>query len=46
MKVFDNLDEIPSSPRQQTTVWAITTRDGIILIDSGEQGRTDAEICQ
>src|SRR5215218_8587139 len=25
MKVFDNLYEIPSSTRQQTTVWAITT---------------------
>src|SRR5689334_11423392 len=33
MKVFDNLYAIPSSTRQQTTVWAITTRDGIILID-------------
>ena len=44
MKVFDNLYAIPSSTRQQTTVWAITTRDGIILIDSGEQGRTDAVI--
>ena len=38
MKVFDNLYEIPSSTRQQTTVWAITTRDGIILIDSGDRG--------
>jgi len=44
MKVFDNLYEIPSSPRQQTTVWAITTRDGIILIDSGEMGTTDAVV--
>ena len=42
MKVFDNLYEIPSSTHQQTTVWAITTRDGIILIDSGEMGTTDA----
>jgi metallo-beta-lactamase class B len=41
-KVFDNLYAIPSSPRQQTIVWAISTRDGIILIDSGEQGRTEA----
>ena len=44
MKVFDNLYEIPSSTRQQTIVWAITTHDGIILIDSGEQGRTEAVI--
>jgi metallo-beta-lactamase class B len=43
-KVFDNLYAIPSSTRQQTTIWAITTRDGIILIDSGEQGRTDAVV--
>jgi len=42
MKVFDNLYAIPSSPVQQTTVWAITTSDGIILIDSGQQGRTEA----
>jgi len=42
MKVFDNLYAIPSSPVQQTTIWAITTRDGIILIDSGQQGRTEA----
>src|ERR1700677_3496033 len=40
IKVFDNLYAIPSSPVQQTTIWAITTRDGIILIDSGQQGRT------
>src|ERR1051325_883531 len=32
MKVFDNLYAIPSSPVQITTVWAITTRDGIIMI--------------
>ena len=44
MKVFDNLYEIPSSTRQQTTVWAITTRDGIILIDAGEEGRTEAVV--
>lgn len=44
MKVFDNLYAIPSSTRQQTTVWAITTRDGIILLDSGEQGRTETVI--
>lgn len=43
-KVFDNLYAIPSSPRQLTTVWAVTTREGIILIDSGEAGRTDAVI--
>jgi metallo-beta-lactamase class B len=43
-KVFDNLYAIPSSTRQQTIVWAITTRDGIILIDSGEQGRTEAVV--
>jgi metallo-beta-lactamase class B len=42
VKVFDNLFAIPSSPIQQTTIWAITTRDGIILIDSGQQGRTEA----
>jgi metallo-beta-lactamase class B len=42
MKVFDNLYAIASSPVQQTTVWAITTSDGIILIDSGQQGRTEA----
>lgn len=41
-KVFDNLYAIPSSPVQQTTAWAITTRDGIIMIDSGQQGRTEA----
>ena len=39
MKVFDNLYALESSPFQQTTVWAITTPDGIIMIDSGEQGR-------
>lgn len=43
-KVFDNLYAIPSSARQLTTVWAVTTREGIILIDSGEAGRTDAVI--
>jgi metallo-beta-lactamase class B len=42
MKVFDNLYMIPSSPRQQTTAWAITTRDGIIMIDSGETAQPDA----
>lgn len=41
MKVFDNLYMIPSSPRQQTTAWAITTRDGIIMIDSGETAQPD-----
>jgi len=46
MKVFDNLYAIPSSPVQQTTVWAITTRDGIILIDSGQQGRTEAIVAE
>ena len=44
MQVFDNLYAIPSSPVQQTMVWAITTSDGIILIDSGQQGRTEAII--
>lgn len=39
MKVFDNLYALESSPFQQTTVWAITTPEGIIMIDSGEQGR-------
>lgn len=42
MKVFDNLYMIPSSPRQQTTAWAITTRDGIIMIDSGETAQPDS----
>ena len=42
MKVFDNLYALPSSPEQQTIVWAITTSQGIILIDSGHPGRTDA----
>ena len=41
MRVFDNLYELPSSTRQQTTVWAITTRDGIILIDSGDHAPDD-----
>ena len=41
MKVFDNLYELPSSTRQQTTVWAITTRDGIILLDSGDHAPDD-----
>lgn len=41
-KVFDNLYAIPSSPEQQTIVWAITTSQGIILIDSGHPGRTEA----
>jgi len=41
-KVFDNLYAIPSSTIQQTTVWAITTSDGIIMIDSGQEGRTQA----
>ena len=44
VKVFDNLYAIPSSPEQQTIVWAITTSDGILLIDSGQVGRTDAII--
>jgi metallo-beta-lactamase class B len=43
-KVFDNLYAIPSSPIQVTTVWAITTSDGIILLDSGQMGRTQAII--
>jgi len=42
MRIFENLYAIPSSPVQQTIVWAITTSDGIILIDSGQQGRTEA----
>jgi metallo-beta-lactamase class B len=46
MKVFDNLYAIPSSPVQQTTVWAVATREGIILIDSGQQGRTEAIISE
>lgn len=37
-KVFDNLYAIPSSPSQQTIVWAITTTSGIILIDAGYAG--------
>jgi len=37
-KVFDNLYILPSASFQQTTVWAITTRDGIILLDSGTDG--------
>jgi len=41
-KVFDNLHAIPSSTIQQTTVWAITTSDGIIMLDSGQEGRTEA----
>jgi len=41
-KVFDNLYAIPSSTVQQTTIWAITTKDGIIMIDSGQQGRQEA----
>src|ERR1051326_597154 len=31
IKVFDNLYAIPSSPVQITTVWALTTRDGITV---------------
>jgi metallo-beta-lactamase class B len=45
-KVFDNLYALPSSNIQQTTVWAITTSDGIILIDSGQQGRTEAIVAE
>lgn len=41
-RVFDNLYAIPSSPEQQTIVWAITTSGGIILIDAGQEGRTEA----
>jgi metallo-beta-lactamase class B len=41
-KVFDNLYAIPSSTIQQTTVWAIPTSDGIIMIDSGQEGRTES----
>jgi metallo-beta-lactamase class B len=41
-KVFDNLYAIPSSREQQTIVWAITTNNGIILIDAGYPGTTDA----
>jgi metallo-beta-lactamase class B len=40
-KVFDNLYAIPSSPEQQTVVWAITTNSGIILIDAGYPGTTE-----
>lgn len=43
-KVFDNLYAIPSSTIQQTTIWAIPTSDGIIMIDSGQEGRTQAII--
>ncbi len=42
MKVFDNLYMLPSSTRQLTTVWAITTREGIILLDSGDQAQPDS----
>ena len=42
-KVFDNLYAIPSSPEQQTIVWAITTSNGIILIDAGYPG-TEAAV--
>ncbi len=45
-KVFDNLYAIPSSNIQQTTVWAITTSDGIILLDSGQTGRTEAILAE
>lgn len=45
-KVFDNLYAIPSSTVQQTTAWAITTSDGIIMIDSGQKGRTEAIIAE
>lgn len=41
-KVFDNLYAFTSSPEQQTIVWAITTSEGIILIDSGHPGRAQA----
>lgn len=40
-KVFDNLYAIPSSSWQQTTAWAIPTSEGIILLDSGEKGKTE-----
>ena len=40
-KVFDNLYAIPSSSWQQTTTWAIPTSEGIILLDSGEKGKTE-----
>ena len=46
MQVFDNLYAVPSSPVQQTMVWAITTSDGIILIDSGQQGRTETIVAE
>jgi metallo-beta-lactamase class B len=45
-RVFDNLYALPSSPEQQTIVWAITTRDGIVLVDSGQAGRTDAIVAE
>ncbi len=45
-KVFDNLYAIPSSTIQQTTAWAITTSDGIIMIDSGQEGRTQAIVAE
>lgn len=41
-KVFDNLYAIPSSANQQTIVWAIPTSAGIILIDAGFPGTSDA----
>jgi len=40
-RVFDNLYALPNSQEQQTIVWAITTTQGIILIDSGYPGRTE-----
>lgn len=43
-KVFDNLYAIPSSREQQTIVWAITTSNGIILIDAGYPGTVDAVV--
>lgn len=40
-KVFDNLYALPNSQEQQTIVWAITTSQGLVLIDSGYPGRTE-----
>jgi metallo-beta-lactamase class B len=41
-KVFDNLYAIPSSPDQQTIVYAISTNDGIILLDAGYRPSAEA----
>ena len=41
VKVFDNLYYVGATRATDTTIWAITTSDGIILIDAGQDYTTE-----